>query len=258
MIKKTFGLVLVASITFVTLLYPSSPPIAYSQGETEVKCGQIIENEFTDNAQEHTYVLAMSPRESFDVLSEAFGDFLKTVITIYGPSGIRIGITNADDDGNYDSATGSKSSVITSGILSARGTYKISVTNTAKSVSLDKLGTDPQWFGGVGLYTLSIGCTTSDGKKIEPGDIPQPTPTPAPLPSPTEQISSQTSLAQQPVSETLFSFLETGQMYEITFGLQTETIKLIELRSDGWAKVEVDSRTGWLNINQVALIIPIN
>lgn len=254
MTKRLLLFVMAVSAVFTMLFYSASTPVAHSQGEMEVQCGQIVEAEFTGNMQEHIYLLNMAPRESFDVSVEPFGDFLSTVIATYGPTGVRIGISERQDGAGMIYLK--KSPSITSGILSARGQYKIRIANTP--LRYDNLYNDQRYYGGVGLYKLLIGCTTSDGTKIEPGDIPQPTPTPAPLPAPVKQTSSQTSLAQQPTSETLFSFLETGQMYEITFGLQTETIKLIELRSDGWAKVEVDNKTGWLNINQVALIMPIN
>ena len=89
----------------------------------------------------------------------------------------------ADTDNNSAYATVTKSPAINSGIVSARGNYKIRVVNA--TLYNDEFWNDKQYFGGVGLYRLSIGCTNSDGTKIEPGDIPQPTPTPAPLPTAT-------------------------------------------------------------------------
>ena len=80
---------------------------------------------------------------------------------------------------------------LASSTLSARGLYKIRVTNTAivvqghQDLLNDKLAPDNQYLGGVGAYTLSIGCTNADQSKIEPGAVPQPTATAAPLPTPT-------------------------------------------------------------------------
>ena len=169
----------------------------------------------------------MAPRESFDISVEPFGDFLETVIAIYGPSGIRISITDGVSDSYSASSTVSESPAIDSGILSARGSYKIRVTNTA--IIVDDLATDAGYLGGVGLYTLSIGCTTSNGTKIKPGDISQPT-----LPTPTEQADAQTSTPQGPAAEAPLSFLEIGQTYEIAFGSQTKTeLNLVTRQFEG-------------------------
>jgi len=254
MVKKLFLLIIM--VITVGSFVPTQT--AYSQGEIEIQCGQIIENEFTSNAQDHIYVLEMEPRESFNVSLQPFGDFLDAVVVIYGPSGIRLdGTDNGRRDGRFSV---SKSPSIASGILSARGSYKIRVANTAISGSNDDLYNDSDHFGGVGLYTLSIGCTISDGTKIEPGDIVQPTPTPVPILTATAQTAqtTQTSPTSEFSSESTFSFLTTGHSYEITFGSQTKVVKLIELTNEGWAKIEVNGGTGWLNLYQVALIIPLD
>lgn len=247
-----------------------TPKIAHSQdatsNETQVACGDIVEGEFINNAEDHIYLLPMQPRESFEVTLEPAGDDLKTLVAIYGPSGIRIKIS-----GEYlprfmnepDRNVVSQAPKLVSGKLSATGFYKIRVTNTAiivqdhQDMINDKLIVDNRYLGGIGAYTLYIGCTKADQiTRIEPGDTAQPAAEPTPTPK--EQAGAQTSTAPTPVAETLVPFLEGGKTYEIAFGSQTMTIKLVELRSDGWAKVEVDSRSGWLNINQVALIIPLN
>ena len=181
MTQKILLFVTVVSIALVVSFYSTPTRIAHSQGDMEVECGQIVEREFTNNAQEHVYLLTMAPRESFEVSVKPFGGHLKTVILFYGPSGIRMGFTDGDNT--------SRAGVLTepslpSGILSARGQYKIRVTNAA--IRNDELVTnDSRALGGVGLYTLSIGCTTSDGEKIVPSNNPLPTATPAPLPTPT-------------------------------------------------------------------------
>lgn len=239
----------------------SKSKIAYSQAEpateTEVKCGDIIENEFINDAEDHIYLLSMQPRESFDVALEPAGDDLKTIIAIYGATGVRIKITG-DFVGLWRENTVSEAPKVASDTLSARGPYKIRVANTGINVYghqdllNDKLETDAKSFGGVGVYTLSIGCTKADGSRIEPGDVPQPTPTLAPALA--AQTGEETSLAQESTPEAQLPFLEVAQTYEIAFGSQTKIVKVVELRNDGWVYVDYDNKKGWLNINQVALI----
>lgn len=261
MSSKRSNISMCALLVLLFFLMPSATPqIVYSQAEptteTEVRCGDIVPGEFINNAEDHLYLLLMQPGESFEVALEPAGDDLKTIVAIYGATGVRTKISG--EYGNYGYQRVSQAPKVATGALSARGPYKIRVANTGikvynhQDLVNDTLVTDPSWFGGVGVYTLSIGCTKADGSRIEPGDTAQPTPTP------TGQTGDQASLVQESTPETLLPFLEVGQTYEIAFGSQTKIMKLVELRNDGWAKVEVESRVGWLNINQVALIIPIN
>lgn len=191
--------------TFLVLLFTLSllafnflPKIAYSQdtqaNEKQVTCGDIVENEFVNNAEDHIYLLPMQPKESFDVALEPAGDDLKTVIAIYGPSGLRIKISGEYGEFYPDWWVNqvSQAPKLTSGRLSATGFYKIRVANTAVQVkghqdmASDKLRIEDPLLGGVGAYTLFIGCTKADQvTRIEPGDLPQLTPTLAPLPSST-------------------------------------------------------------------------
>ena len=203
MLPKPSIIAVLALFIILSFVAPiATTPIAYSQTEpateTEVKCGDIVPGELINNAEEHMYLLAMQPREGFDVSLEPAGDDLKTVVAIYGPSGLRIKISGDQFDAGYSagypygwSQSVSQTPKLVSGTLSATGFYKIRITNTAVTVMghqdmvNDKLVPDNRWLGGVGAYTLSIGCTKADGSRIEPGAIPQPTPTPAPLPTPT-------------------------------------------------------------------------
>ncbi|MFN8491515.1 MAG: PPC domain-containing protein [Caldilineaceae bacterium] len=183
MLKK-IPLTILSISLFLLLLLPVFPTaIVYSQNETSVRCGEIIDGQFGQNAEEHIYLLTMQSRESFEVTVQPVGDFLKTVLGIYGPSGLLLALSNSDE-GNYRGQV-SKSPKLTSGILSAKGIYKIRVTNTAVDINNDALVTNVAYSGGIGDYALSIGCTKSNGSKIEPGDGPQSTPTTAPLPTPT-------------------------------------------------------------------------
>lgn len=244
-------LFIAASIVFATLpLIPSQ--LIYGQSEVEVKCGDIVEGEFANNSEEHIYSLPMQPRESFEVAVVPAGDDLQNVIGIYGPTGVRIELSG-QSYGWYMLV--SKAPKLTSGVLSATGVYKIRVTNTAvgafnnKTLASDTLGKEAFYFGGVGAYTLTIRCTNGDGKITEPGENTTSTDSPSTI---TEPVATQGYPTQA------LSFLEVGQAYEIAFGSQTKIIKLVELRDDGWAKIEVNGGIGWLNLNQVALVIPID
>jgi len=179
MMKQALLIVATVSVALVVWFYATPSQVAHSQGETQVKCGQIIEREFTANAQEHIYLLPMAPRESFEVSVKPFGDYLKTVLIFYGPSGIMMGYTD-DENSPLAWADVKADPSLASGTLSATGKYRIRVTNTA--VSSDRLVSDKtSAFGGIGLYTLSIGCTNSDGGKIPPSANPLPTATLAPV-----------------------------------------------------------------------------
>lgn len=211
--------------------------LAYGQSQKTLGCGATIEKEFSKQAEVHTYFLEMVPRESFTVSIEPVGEYVVTHITAYDPAGLKIAVSGGAPE---------RSPLLESNTLSARGKYRIEVTNGRSDV---------HWAAGkIGLYVMSIGCIKSDGTVIKPSDTALPTPTP----TKTGQTGEQKSLTQESTSKTQLLFLEVGQTYEIAFGSQTKIVKLVELRNDGWAKVEVESRVGWLNINQVALIIPIN
>lgn len=146
--KLRFVMLGVWTTVLLGILTVLTPAIAQGQSGTKVECGTIIENEFTDNYEQHIYQLNMSAKDSFSIIGEPVGEHLQFYIDVIGPTGLRIshiGISN--------------NPAVKSGLLSASGTYKIVINNSN---------------GGVGLYTLSIGCVTKDGP-IEPGNTPQPT-----------------------------------------------------------------------------------
>jgi len=167
---------------FITVLlvlqFAAMPRNAIGQVEVKTECGAIVESEFGQNEEEHIYLLNMAPGESFTLAIEPVGDFLKTIIVVYGPSGIELGRTGS-------SGSVEQKPTLTSGTVSARGIYKIRVANSHVEAYGDKLQTGSNFWGGVGTYQLLIGCVLRDGTIIDPGDAPQPTPTPAPVPEPT-------------------------------------------------------------------------
>ena len=153
----------IAIFAITLMALAGSSPNIKGQGEREVECGDIIESEFYQNRETHTYILSMKPKESFTVSIESTGEHLESRIKLYGPTGILLA----------ESSGLKKAPSVESGILSARGTYNILVTNENLSSS-----------GGVGVYTIYVGCKTINGT-INPGSSFQTKPTPAPLPTPT-------------------------------------------------------------------------
>lgn len=169
----------------------SLPQSAIAQVEAKTECGAIIEGEFGQNAEAYTFLLTMAPGESFKVSIEPTGDFLKTAIIAFGPSGILLGSTG----GHVEQLP-----ILTSGTLSARGIYKIKIANTYLD-SAGEINKKSGYWGGVGVYTLAISCTLKDGTIIEPGDTILPTATPTPPPTLTPRAA---------LPETLPTFIGTG------------------------------------------------
>ena len=202
MVRKLYWVFTTVIFALAVLLHFAPTQVAYSQEGISVECGQILDAEFTDNLQEHIYLLDMAPRDSFEVSIQPAGDFLQTAIVAYGPSGLVIA-GNGETTIYHNSWSPlaysvEKSPTLPSGILSATGIYRIRVANTwimGENSDLNNftegntLLSEQKYFGGVGLYTLSIGCTDRNGNKIEPGDIAQPTATPAPLPTATPRAA---------------------------------------------------------------------
>ena len=179
--KVTGILIAIVMISLIGISAIPLPPV-YSQGETEVACGEERVRDFTENAEDHIYLIPMEPGESFNVSVRSFGDDLKTVIMIYGPTGVHIG-TAEENFPPYGVAEVTAKPALSSGTLSAQGKYRIRVANTG--IRNDELLINSNYYGSIGRYTLSIGCTLADGTKILPGENTPPTATPAPFPTPT-------------------------------------------------------------------------
>ncbi len=137
-----------------------------AQAPTRVECGTVIDGQFTDNMQFQDYSIDMNPGDKLQVSGSPLGDNLSFSIALFDPTGVRI---NISDNGGL-----SKSPSFESGILSAPGTYVISPANAQYTVvnTLDYrtfYNSTGRW-GGIGVYTLYIGCTLSDGTVITPGE----------------------------------------------------------------------------------------
>jgi hypothetical protein len=124
-----------------------------------VKCGDIIEGEFTAVKQSISHDIKLSPGDSLEVFGGRIGDYLRYEIDVIAPSNTHVfGSSNWDINfGNQDKLPLAKTAV-----LSERGVYKIQVFNGGKGYN----------YGGerLGIYTLSVGCKLKDGTEIKPGD----------------------------------------------------------------------------------------
>jgi hypothetical protein len=131
------------------------------------KCGDIIEGEFSENYEEHSYGVEINAGDALDISVVPIGSSLQTWIVLRGPTNIPIVTSDANNNisGNtiYSIGIESQSSIRTE-ILSARGTHKIVIGNYNYAWGYGASG-------GVGVYTLYVGCTLRDGTVIEAGDV---------------------------------------------------------------------------------------
>lgn len=146
---------ILTAVTLAGLTAPAAAPAATGT-ETTVQCGDIVEGEFTQAQEKHTYFLSMQAGEVINFAIAPVGDFLQLrYVEVYEPAGKQIferrWVQNL------------RASV---GKLSARGTYTIILHSE-----------------NAGFYHLHVGCTLKDGREIEPGAAPPPSPPPAPGPT---------------------------------------------------------------------------
>lgn len=140
--------------------------IGYAQGETPVECGTIIDGEFKARFQPQNYVIQMDAGDKITVQGVPLGDTLTFTLGVYAPDG---NIVAASEGQGTAILTNAPTAV--SGVLSANGTYRITAHNA--TIDIINGGRLCEAFcneGGVGVYTLFIGCTLRDGTVIEPGD----------------------------------------------------------------------------------------
>ena len=200
------------SLTMTTLAQPSIP----------VKCGDILESEFTQANERQTYTLDLSAGDKFTVQGIPLGETLGFGVSAFTP----LGTSLAGADGSLVAAVtgsvnvrqgpGTNYSVIgqvTNGdklrvLIADAGSDWINVelSNGAQGwvassvVNLQVSSSNPYFEspilsaggiyeiavnnggGGIGIYTLLINCILRDGTIIQPGDSRQPDPAPDPDP----------------------------------------------------------------------------
>jgi hypothetical protein len=160
----------ILAILVITMLFVwgNIATTTLAQAATRLQCGDIFEDAFTENRQFKDYLLNLNPGDQMTITGSPLGDRLTFKILMYGPTGVTI----------TDSGRGlSRAPVIESGVLSAPGNHQISVVNAELSSNNSATnrttysGSSSQ--GGVGVYTLYVGCILRDGTVIEPGDTVQ-------------------------------------------------------------------------------------
>jgi hypothetical protein len=139
------------------------------------ECGGIIEGEFSTNAEEHNYTIQLSAGDTLDLSIEPLGGQLSTILFVSGPTnlGVVISMGSTNDPARYQYPELMAAPAVNTGQLSASGIYTIRITNFvfrfyrfAQDSYQDFLEA-----GGVGVYTLYVGCTLRDGTVIAPGDV---------------------------------------------------------------------------------------
>lgn len=155
-------------ITLFTLIIFTIP--TFSQSATPINCGDIVESEFTDNAQRHDYEIVLEGGDSLNVSVIPLGETLETTILLWGSTGQEISRSHV-------SRVVEPTPSIETPVLSAPDTYQLMIGNSQIESDGDMSG-QPWDLGGLGIYTIYIGCTLRDGTVIEPGDSMPPVPSP--------------------------------------------------------------------------------
>ncbi len=160
----TIGAFVVAAFVLTFFIQPG-----FAQNQA-IQCGDIIEGEFTSQAQRLNYVITLNPGDSVEVLGNAFGTQLGFMLAIFNPAGEGI-VGSVRQDGN---TRPEPSPTVASGILSATGNYTIQAYNDR--LYLLSFSTEMNYqegwnsIGSIGAFTLGIRCVLRNGTVIEPGD----------------------------------------------------------------------------------------
>ncbi|MCB0212429.1 MAG: hypothetical protein KDJ52_24010 [Anaerolineae bacterium] len=227
------SIILVSVFAIVAYISWSFFPYNVVHSQEILQCGQPISGEFVKSAEAKFYQIQMSALDSFEVLVDPAGDQLGVSLVLFDPTDRRF-----KAEPNV-----SKSPTISSGELSATGLYKIQVSNSSLQ-TWSRYQPSPNQSTGPGFYTLVVKCTLSNGDVIEPGATDGQTP----LPNPSNAL---------PTVNVTPSFLEIGANYQITTYSGNFFVTIIEIENNGWAKVNLNDTTAWLNLNQVLFVTPV-
>lgn len=169
-------------LTLLTLILPTMAQQEIQRGTpVPIECGESIDSEFTNNAEEQTFSINLSAGDRLDVSVVPLGQ-LNTFILVNGPTNLGIAVSNGRmNENEVRVITLEPQPKITTGILGASGAYTIRIVNTnfvnsgGYTFAQDRYGMGYRP-GGIGAYTLYIGCTLRNGTVIEPGDSVQESP----------------------------------------------------------------------------------
>lgn len=173
----------VTSVVFTVLLVFGSVTTIHAQDAIQrsapvtVSCGTEIEGEFSSNLQENVYTIEMNAKDKFNVAINPIGRGLSTFLFVTGPTNLIV--TTSPTTAGFDQSRVYRyrteaQPMIDTGILGSNGLYTIRVVNfynndgyVSESDTYYDYLIEPT---GIGIYTLSIGCTLQDGTEIYPGD----------------------------------------------------------------------------------------
>lgn len=152
-------IVLVVSLSSMPMRW-HNPIMPVQAQDISVHCGDSIEGEFAEPKQQSIYAIEVSPGDILRISGKALGEVMTFTILILDPSDLVVAVSHTENAPTVDS-----------GVLAARGSYSIMVSNT-------------QWIGGIigstlnpytlagntglGVFALHIGCVLHDGTVIEP------------------------------------------------------------------------------------------
>ena len=185
MFRTARFLLLFLLILFAIGNYVSAQDSVQIENSISAQCGDIIEGEFTSNFQEFPYLIDLNAGDSLNISVKSKGKGLKTGLMISGPTNLGIAISNGevgpDTFNNYKGQKPSANPKLASSDLSSNGSYTIRIVNFEFLYYYYDAGNyvNLAGSGGIGSYTLYIGCV-KDGDTIQPGDTP---PNPQPQPS---------------------------------------------------------------------------
>lgn len=127
-------------------------------GETQARCGEIVEGEFTKGGEVQTYFLDLDPGTQLDLVAIPLGTTLKTHLKLHEPTGNVIQVSNEIWNRMTSEPEGASHFMSNARIktepLSSRGRHNIKIYN---------------WNAGV--YSLYVSCTLRDGREVKAGSL---------------------------------------------------------------------------------------
>lgn len=142
-------------------------------GPIETQCGAALEGELVDPFEQHVYTIELAPGDTIRAQGAHVGDQLRTSISLIDSENRLVTATNFNLGRTFPNAQ----PTMDSGVVSARGTYKLFVRNyPAKPVNGEYSYGSATNKGsrGTGIYFLYVSCTLRDGTVINPGETLEP------------------------------------------------------------------------------------
>lgn len=138
-----------------------------------IECGSIVEGVFTKKQELHTFTLRLESGDQVIAYSEPAGDTLTLAMALYNPVGEALAGSSTSPGQYYRGSSASWAGLsirptVGTEKLSGRGDHVLAIANT--QFWIDGMGLTSSRFGGVGEYSIYVGCTLKDGTIVNPGD----------------------------------------------------------------------------------------